>query len=830
MTYLHHRILILAIASTAAACLVDDDKPGAPVLDEQPALTSRTSLEITGTAEYNATVSVSGPGGTGTAVADARSGRFSIELPLELGDNVITAAAADAIGNVSEAATITVTRQAPRAETVQIALRNTVITADDGSVAVSIDVTNGEPGVDLTQVGVTLSILEDPSFVPLAVVFNRVGHADVLIDERREVGIYTLRAEADEADVDGNHAFDEASFGVVPGDPVNADFLQVVGPPPFLAGDPVGLTYSMVDAFGNDATSTAPLSITVNAPNVSIVDDGEGTAEIDGLVHAGSYLVRGHLGVGSLADDIEGIDIEPNPELAGLNLVLSSSLAVEFGTITFSASDGFGNAIDEANVTTTFSDPSAITRNGNQLTFGRPGSFSITACVGGTICDTEFVSVQGLLDTVPPTLTVTIETPIGVTTVVRNQRIVIRVDVTDDRALSELRYVANFGDNGACLRSAGPVLFSGTTSESRTFSFSVPNCAIPLDVVNIVAQATDQAGNTRNQANATLSVADPFQLTVAAGFEVTIAAFEDRLVAPAGIAVDAVSGTFYAAAGGDDRAIGVPIDRVQFELRDQGNNRIDLPNVRGAAATAAGHLFFGVDDVINGAGTAGVIRVAPDLTETIFIDNARPGGQAEAIQQQVLVTQLAVDETATQALCMVITSQDHVYCYGNLDSQTATPTRLAELDINGLRPRGIAIDPPGDPGVANDNDDVLFVSLNRSTGGAPSRVIRRFLFNAGRTTLTQVVGGDLSLDGLGLQDDDLADLAVGPAPARNLYLADRGNGRVLRLERSTSAVTVFVDNLSSPAGLAFDGQTLLVSDDNDDVIFRVIPAGAGAAF
>ncbi|MBI1949340.1 MAG: hypothetical protein HYS27_26870 [Deltaproteobacteria bacterium] len=832
-----HRPFTAAVAAlvlcSTAGCLQDDDLPATPVLDELPAVTSRTEIEIGGVAEYNARVSLTAPGATDgalTATADSRTGRFAIDLPLTLGDNAVSVTATDAAGNVSEAATVTITRQAPRAETVVLTLRDVSISADDGDVVLGVDVSNAEAGVDLTQVGVTLTITEDASFAPLAVAFNRVGHADVTLSERRVAGIFTVRAEADVADVDGFAAWDEVSFAVLPGAPINADFLQIVDDGgPHLAGDPVALTYQMADAWGNDATGTATLSITINAANVSIVDDGEGAAEIDGLVHAGSYLVRGHLGGSALADDVEPLDIEPNPELAGLNLVLSSSLAVEFGTITFSASDGFGNQLDQAAVTTTFSDPSAITRNGNQLTCNRPGSFSITACVLGTICDSEFVSVQGLLDTVAPTLNVTIEAPVATTEVVRNQRVVFRVDVTDDRALSELRYVATFGDNGACVRTGGPVLFSGTTAESRSFSFSVPNCAVPLDVVNLVAQATDQAGNTRNEADATLSILDPFQLTVPVGFLTTIAAYQDRLDGPAGIAVDEAIGMFYVADGNNDRAIGVPIDRMQFELRDQTNNRVDLRNVRGAAADLAGYLFFGVDDVNGGAGTSGIIRVSPSLVDTIFVDNALPGGQSEAIQQQQFVTQLAINQVGTPALCMVITSQDHLYCYGGLDTEPAAPTRLAELEVNGLRPRGIAIDPPGDPGVSNDNDDLLYVALNRASGG--SRVIRRYLFNSGRTTLTQVVGGDLSLDSVGgIGDDDLADLALGPAPERNLYLADRGNGRVLRVERVTGTVTVFIDNLNSPSGVAFDGQSLLVTDDADNVVFRIVAADPGAIF
>lgn len=1015
-------LLIAAVSGTA--CLVDDDVPATPILDELRGRTSLTSLEVAGVAEFNATVTITGGAETASTVADGRTGRFAVDVPLSQGENALVAIATDAVGNASDAATATVVQEPARAEVVRVTLPRTVISADDGTLEVIVDISNDEAEIDLATLGVTLTIPEDASFTALPVAVNDTGHAVVVLPGLRVAGTFTLRVEADVADLDGAKAFDQAGFTVVPGrpgtvevglsatvdgvllgpsvaltvpadTPVNVDVtvkdafnnlvlgapiridapgsggtvlgdvvvgltragayevvadtgsglvagtadltiiaaapdhleltvdatlvqagtavtaiarvvdafgntvtdavpdldinapqvfaapsivagiatatvtvtlagswtitasdpasaataeaagLQVVAAEPvngnfveidpaglpYQAGDPVFVNYELVDAFGN-VNSATPIVVTVNAPNVSVTDNGAGTIEVNGIVRAGSYIVRARaIGTG-LPDDLETLVVGPNPELAGFNLVLSAGLVAEFGTIIFNGTDGFGNTIAENTITTTFSDATAISRAGSQLTFNRPGTFSVTACITGTtLCDTEFISVQGLLDTVPPSVTVTIETPIGITEVVRNQRIVFRVDVTDDRALSELRFVATFGDNGACVRTGGPVLFSATTSESRTFSFSVPNCAIPLDAVSIVAQATDEAGNTRNGANDTLTITDPFQLTFpnnGGQFSATVAAFEDRIDVPHGLAVDQLSGTFYVASNGNDRAVGVPIDRVQFELRDQGNNRINLLNVQGAAASIAGNLFFGVDDVNNGINTAGIIRVRPDLVSERFVDNAQPGGQAEAILTQRVVPQLALDESAgmTPAVCMVITSQDHIYCYGNLDAQPAAPSRLAEIDINGLRPRGIAIDPANDPGVAGDTADVLYVALNRAVG--VNRVVRRLTFNGTRTTLS--VGTDILLPGnIGIGDDDLADLAVGPAPERNLYLADRGNGRVLKIVPGTGVVTVFLDNLATPTGLSFDGQSLLVSDDSDRVVFRVIPI-AGSRF
>ena len=1205
---------LLALVVAAGGCLTDAVAPAPPVLDALRARTSLPTLHVTGVAEYNATITVTGGTKEATTAADALTGRFAVEVSLAAGDNALKVLASDAADNTSDPVELTIVREPARAEIVHVALPRTTVSADDGTLEVVVDVANDEPEIALASLGVTLSIPEDDAFVPVPVVVNDTGHAVVVLDERRAQGTFTLRVQADVSDLDGNAAFDQAGFTivpgrpenvdvalsatvdgtdvpptnaitvpaatavnvdvvvtdahdnvipdtqiaidapgaggtilgdrivdltragtftvvadtgialvagtatltvtaaaadhvelalsadrvaagtavratsrvvdaygntvtatapalattapqgfaaplvdegvaaavatvttagsytvtatdpasqavpaslsltVVPGAPVDPDFIAVTAGPhragddvvvtyalkdafgnvntslpvtvttsapgafidddgrgtitlsditlagtytvrgraagtgldddietlvvtaaaadhvvlstsdalvqagtavravarvvdrfdnvvtdtvptveidapqafgaplvdggvatanvtvttagsftitasdpassatpaseplqivaatavnasfieidptglPYHAGAPVRVNYGFVDAFGNENTST-PLVVTVNAPNVTVVDTGAGVVEIDGIVRAGSYVVRGHAAGTGLTDDLETLVIDPNPQLAGFNLVLSAALTAEFGTVVFNGTDGFGNLIDQANITTTLSDPTAITRVGSELTFNRAGSYSITACITGTtLCDTEFMSVQGLLDTVPPSATVTVESPVSGSTVVRNQRVVFGVVVTDDRALSSLSFVATFGSSGTCRTTGGPLLFAGTTSESRTFSFTVPTCAIPLDAVSIVAQASDQAGNTSNTADETLSVANPFSLNVAASggggaFLTTVAAFQDRLDGPSGVDVDPISGTIYVGNSGlqgnrANRAVGITIDRVQFDLTDQTGSRVDLRDVRGVAASAAGTLFFGVSEVTaGGGGSSGIIRVTRDLLRQTFVSSNTPGGQAEAITQaQQVVNQLTIDEsTSTPALCMVIQQQDHVWCYTNLDG---TASRLAEVEINGLRPRGIAIDGPDNGADA----DVLFVALDNTT-----HVIRPFTFNADRSTLT--AGTDISLTTVvdangnptaGITNNGvLGDLVVGPQPSENLYLADRSGDRILKIDRATTppTVSVFVSNVNSPTGLAFDGDALLVTDDQDRVVFRIVP-------
>lgn len=87
------------------------------------------------------------------------------------------------------------------------------------------------------------------------------------------------------------------------------------------------------------------------------------------------------------------------------------------------------------------------------------------------------------------------------------------------------------------------------------------------------------------------------------------------------------------------------------------------------------------------------------------------------------------------------------------------------------------------------------------------------------------------MNGFVADDFELGDLVVGPAPDESLYLAHTDAGRVLKIDRRVNppVVSVIVDGLTSPRGLAFDDDGLLITDDVDNVVFRIVPDAANAS-
>lgn len=606
-------------------------------------------------------------------------------------------------------------------------------------------------------------------------------------------------------DPEGAVAAAQAPLAVAAAAPVNASFFEIDAAfLPYRAGDAVFFNYAFVDAFGN-VNNDVPLIVSVNAPNVTVVDDGFGSGEINGLVRAGTYTVRARAVGTGLPDEVESVVIDPNPAEAGFNLVLSSGLIAEGGTALFFGADGFGNSIPEAQIATTFSDAS-ISRSGNQLTFARAGTFSVTAClvenaVVTTTCDTEFIGVQGILDTVPPTATVTIETPDPAATseVAERGLVVFRTDVSDDRALAELRTVATFGNIGSCSIATGDVLFpGGTTSASRTFSFNVPGCAIPLDEVNIVAQAMDEAGNLRNSGGHTpLRVRAPFTIT-SPGFVVSLAAWEDELDRPRDVLANPTTAQLFVSNFGNDEAVGVNLDRFQFRVRDQNGAVIFLDQPQGNGRDAAGNLFF---NVANNGANPGVVRLQPDFT----VDNG-------FINYLSTPAFMAVDESAgrTPALCSALPASGRIDCHTGFSTAGVAPTVLLSFTTNlaGTNPVSLAIAPPS----ATNTADRLFVALGAS------RQIRELAFNGSRTALSFVRNIDLSAF---VGANQLGDVVVAPV-TENLIVVHTSGGRILRVAQNGS-VTVLASGFTRPTGLAFDGDSLVVTDEDLRAVFRIAP-------
>lgn len=604
-------------------------------------------------------------------------------------------------------------------------------------------------------------------------------------------------------------------LNVVHAAPINANFFDIdVAGLPYLAGDPVFFTYSFVDAFGN-VFFDVPLLVSVNAPNTVVIIDGNGGGEIDGIVRAGNYVVRARAVGTGLVDNTESLAVGPNPLDAGFNLSLSAGLISEGGTALFSTTDGFGNAIAAADVALTFTGPATPTVSGNQLVFPAPGTYSVEACLvaSPTSCDTEFISVQGIIDTVPPTVAVTITSPNSAQsqTVPPRGLVTFRVDSSDDRGLSELRFVATFADqlgtNTFCTTQSGSILLrGGTLSDSRTFSFSLPACAVPLDSIKIVAQAIDQAGNSANSPDhSPLSVAAPFTIS-APGFLTSVAAFQGGLNSPVDVAVTVGTGELFVSNfGGDDITLVAP-DRTQADLRDRNGRALSPVEPLGIANDIAGNLFIHSADPGNNNGLPGIERLRPDFTDDApFIDSTVVGGSYPDIGSGI-----ALDETAsrTPLLCAALTAAGRVQCFTNFSAAVATKAMPINLSIAGTGPVAPVFDPPF--GAAT--GDRLWVALGTT------RQIRQFTFNAARTTLTLVSNIDVTATFGANQMGDM----VMATNTGNFLVSRTTTGQVVRVTQA-GAVSVVASGFTEPVGLAFDGASLLIVDRSLETVFRLTP-------
>lgn len=593
--------------------------------------------------------------------------------------------------------------------------------------------------------------------------------------------------------------------------PLANDFLTIDAATPHLAGDPVLFTYAFQDAFGN-VFFDVPLVVSVNAPNISVALDGSGHGEIDGIVRAGSYTVRGRAVGAAIADALATIVVEANPVGAGFNLILSASLVAEQGSVLFFASDGFGNALSAAAVTVTTTGPAAVAQDQSRLTFDVPGTYGVTACVVAApqLCDTEFVSVQGLVDTIPPTtsIAITFPDPAQSSEVPPRGLVTVRVTSSDDRGLASVRIVASFGGNLGCAVQSTPVLLpAGTVSDSRTFSFQLPRCAAPLDDVAVVAQAEDQAGNTANSGGHTpLTVAAPFTIS-SPGFIVSVAAFRDRLQSPHDVAADQTTGELFVTNNGNDEVIVVAPDRTQQRALDRNGNRLQPVRPEGIALDENGNILIHASNA--GNGNPGLERLRADFTDDAPLIDSNVIGAA----YPATPFGLDVDESPglTHLMCAAVRGSDRVQCFTNTGVTGATITMPINIQNAGTRPVGIAFDPPS----AADNVDRLFVAEGQA------RQIRELVFNGTRTTLASQRTINLNVTGGIANQNDIGDLEIAPG-SENLIVTEMGRGRVLRVTQA-GVVSEIATGFSQPIGLAFDVGDLLVVDAALDTVFRISP-------
>ncbi|MDQ3262230.1 MAG: Ig-like domain-containing protein [Myxococcota bacterium] len=102
--------LLLSLCTLAFACAEQDtDAPPAPVVDPVTTPTAEPTQVITGSAEYGATVRISGGASEVQTQADPFTARFRAEVPLQPStSNALAVTATDSDGNVSEPTLVTI--------------------------------------------------------------------------------------------------------------------------------------------------------------------------------------------------------------------------------------------------------------------------------------------------------------------------------------------------------------------------------------------------------------------------------------------------------------------------------------------------------------------------------------------------------------------------------------------------------------------------------------------------------------------------------------------------------------------------------------------------
>jgi hypothetical protein len=609
-----------------------------------------------------------------------------------------------------------------------------------------------------------------------------------------------------------------ANFVVSPATPAAFTFNIDTTSAPFLAGDTVPFTYTVTDFFGND-TGT-PVIVSVSAPSVVITNDGIGAGEILGLVHAMTYTVRARA-VGTLFSDTETVTINPNPG-DGFNLVLSSALVVEDSRLLAFVYDAFGNSIDLAGVTFTV-DGAPINANsvqvsmaGNQITFGLPGTYSITATLTSnpTLHDTELVSVQGVIDTLPPTAAMEVIFPSGTTTVAINGRIEVSIVFDDNRALGEGMVYAQFGDVMACTAQSPTLVLSGFSvpnTQPVVTTVRVPGCAFPLDRITLVAKVTDQAGNIGYSSALTnyTVYADPASNVTAS----TAPAYVASLAARNGnlgngvtdVAVDMNSGALYVSESGNNRVRVYFPDRSNISLADSQGQRYNFNTAEGVTVTSASELLIG------DFGTKDVYVVPP----TLPLRDAGTGAPTSIVVSALNgPSRLNYEGTASMPLACVAraSAQNDARCY------SAPAVVSATLELTVTLPAGTtaqAIDawvaaPGATTGVLwlmSQDCRIYTYPLDYSAlAGAPVTID-----NATAVSVGQLPGGGTCLDLAALPSGDAA-------------VANNGTGEIWRVAGTAGAVasaTLIADSFQDLQGLDYGGFTLFALDGGWQSIYAI---------
>lgn len=169
--------LILACFALVAGCGTSDTTPPAPpIVDPIGSPQPSTTIDVTGTAEFNSTVNIAGGTATATAIADPYTARWFAKVSLAAGANRLSVTATDAAGNTSNPTVVDVSQGplgtvAPFTLVLQLAQPSAFVGVPLGFSVLAVDA-RGNPA-DLS----TLSITSSDSAAAISLVNHTITFA-----------------------------------------------------------------------------------------------------------------------------------------------------------------------------------------------------------------------------------------------------------------------------------------------------------------------------------------------------------------------------------------------------------------------------------------------------------------------------------------------------------------------------------------------------------------------------------------------------------------------------------------------------------------------------
>lgn len=385
------------------ACSEGDGTPPAPALIEPvKSPTSLSTQVIRGTAEFGATIEITGAASVEPAVltADPYTARWQATVGLVEGENALSVVVRDAAKNASQAASATIVREPIHAEALTVRLSRSLLSADDASLVVHITAGNDEP-VDMTGLAFEVAVDGYPKTIaPVMATADAAGRADAIVTGLDAAGLGTIVVTA--AASPGLEA--TGDFLVDAGRPATVDLLLsdgILPPAGAVTVAPATDVFAAITVMDQpeNVIADAPITLFTDAPDAFI--DGN---RISDVTRAGTWRVVG-LVSDSLLSDAATLTVAPGP---GVTLTVSVAPALvragQPAAITAEVTDAFGNPV-AATIALGSSDP-AVAFIGGDVVHTAAGAKTITGAADldgdGAVDLTGTASLEVAPDTVGP--------------------------------------------------------------------------------------------------------------------------------------------------------------------------------------------------------------------------------------------------------------------------------------------------------------------------------------------------------------------------------------------------------------------------------------------